>query len=133
MPSVSNEVNNKVSNGIDTGFITISKNEVRVGTNGVSNGGLNGSKGLKATPLDPPPSIFNSICHPQVDAAVREVDSYYLQHWSFPNEKAKKKFVAAGFSKVTSLYFPKAFDKRITYACSLLTILFLVDGEYFLS
>ena len=76
----------------------------------------------------PPPSIFRPLCHPLVDEAVRDVDGFYLTHWSFGSEKAKKKFVAAGFSRVSCLYFPKARDDRIRYVCSLLTILFLVDG-----
>ncbi|KAI0113591.1 Aristolochene synthase in complex with 12,13 Difluorofarnesyl diphosphate [Nemania sp. FL0031] len=58
---------------------------------------------------------------------IDEVDSYFLQHWPFPNAKAREKFVAAGFSRVTCLYFPKALDDRIHFACRLLTVLFLVD------
>ena len=94
------------------------------GTNGKSDGAL---KAVKDT-LEPPPSIFTPICHPLVEQIIKEVDGHYLQNWGFPNEKAKKKFVAAGFSRVTCLYFPKALDDRIAMACSLLTILFLVDG-----
>ena len=74
-------------------------------------------------------SIFQPLCHPLVETAVRDVDEYYLQNWRFDSEKAKRKFVAAGFSRVSCLYFPKAQDDRIQLACSLLTILFLVDGE----
>lgn len=77
----------------------------------------------------PPPSIFRPLCHPLVDEAVRDVDGYYLKYWKFGSEKARKKFVAAGFSRVSCLYFPKAEDDRIRYVCSLLTILFLVDDE----
>lgn len=78
---------------------------------------------------EPPPSIFTAQCHPLVEEATRDVDGYYLSHWPFPNEKARKKFVAAGFPRVTCLYFPKALNDRIQHACSLLTILFLVDGS----
>ena len=85
---------------------------------------------IRASPdLSLAPSIFTPICHPRVEDAVRDVDGYYLQHWGFSTEAARKKFVAAGFSRVTCLYFPKALDERIQYACSLLTILFLVDGN----
>lgn len=77
----------------------------------------------------PPPSLFEPICHPLVKSVTDEVDGYFLQHWDFPNEKARKKFVAAGFSRVTCLYFPKALDDRIHFACRLLTVLFLIDGE----
>lgn len=43
------------------------------------------------------PSFFQPLCHPRVDEVTEEVDGYFLKHWDFPNEKARKKFVAAGF------------------------------------
>ena len=75
-----------------------------------------------------PSSILTPICHPLVKEATQDVDDYYLQHWPFPDAKSRKRFVAAGFSRVTCLYFPKALNERIRFACSLLTILFLIDG-----
>ncbi|KAJ5870146.1 Aristolochene synthase from penicillium Roqueforti [Penicillium solitum] len=57
----------------------------------------------------------------------REVDEYFLHHWHFPDERARKKFIEAGFSRVTCLYFPLASDDRIKFACLLLTVLFLID------
>lgn len=84
---------------------------------------------IAAPPLNPPPTLFVPISHPLVGPVTAEVDGYFLQHWNFPNEKAKQKFVNAGFSRVTCLYFPKALDDRIHFACRLLTVLFLIDGE----
>ena len=75
-----------------------------------------------------PPSLFEPICHPLVESVTKQVDGYFLQHWNFPNERAREKFVAAGFSRVTCLYFPKSLDDRIHFACRLLTVLFLIDG-----
>ncbi|TRX98015.1 hypothetical protein FHL15_001225 [Xylaria flabelliformis] len=68
-----------------------------------------------------------ALSHPRMQEVIDEVDGYFLQHWPFPNAKAREKFVAAGFSRVTCLYFPKALDDRIHFACRLLTVLFLVD------
>ncbi|USP74924.1 uncharacterized protein yc1106_02198 [Curvularia clavata] len=73
------------------------------------------------------PSTWTSSIHPKVEETTAQVDGWFLQHWPFPNEKARKKFVAAGFSRVTCLYFPRAHDERIASACKLLTILFLID------
>jgi aristolochene synthase len=67
--------------------------------------------------------------HPHVEKVSQEVDQYFLENWNFPNEKARKTFLAADFSGVTCLYFPLAKDDRIHLACRLLTILFLVDGK----
>lgn len=57
-----------------------------------------------------------------------EVNNYFLEHWDFQNEKAKKKFLIAEFPRVTCLYFPEAREDRIHLACQLLAILFLIDG-----
>lgn len=76
-----------------------------------------------------PPSDLTAEIHPLHEQVIAEVDGYFLENWPFPSAKARKKFVAAGFSRVTCLYFPKALDDRIHYACRLLTLLFLVDGK----
>ncbi|KAF2753075.1 Aristolochene synthase in complex with 12,13 Difluorofarnesyl diphosphate [Pseudovirgaria hyperparasitica] len=82
-----------------------------------------------AVVLDEPPSNFGYLCHPLVEQISKEVNNYFLLHWPFPTEKSRKKFVAAGFSRVTCLYFPLALDDRIHFACRLLTILFLTDVD----
>ncbi|RDL40131.1 Aristolochene synthase [Venustampulla echinocandica] len=73
------------------------------------------------------PSTWVPAAHPSVDSISDQVDGWFLQHWPFLGLKARKKFVAAGFSRVTCLYFPLARDDRIAFACKLLTILFLID------
>lgn len=99
-------------------------------TNDTTNGTTNGrpSSNGNASPRVPE-SIFTPIYHPIMEDAIRDVDGYFLQQWHFPDMKSRKKFVAAGFSRVTCLYFPKALNERIRMACSLLTILFLIDGK----
>ncbi|KAI3337027.1 Aristolochene synthase from penicillium Roqueforti [Xylariaceae sp. AK1471] len=74
-----------------------------------------------------PKSDWIPLCHPRADEVSREVDSYFLEHWGFPNPKAKRVFLNAGFSRVTCLYFPLAKNDRIHFACRLLTLLFLID------
>lgn len=76
-----------------------------------------------------PAALFTPKIHPRVAEVAAEVDAYFLRHWPFQDDKAKKKFVAAGFSTVTCLYFPAARDERIALACRLLALLFLVDGK----
>ncbi|KAK7749839.1 carbonyl reductase (NADPH-dependent) ari1 [Cytospora paraplurivora] len=73
------------------------------------------------------PSAFKPLCHPLVESVTKEVDGYFLEHWNFETERSRKKFIGAGFSRVTCLYFPKALDDRIHFACRLLTVLFLID------
>ncbi|MCJ1344096.1 hypothetical protein MMC31_002299 [Peltigera leucophlebia] len=75
----------------------------------------------------PPPSAWTSKSHRDTEDVAHEVDQYFLRNWDFPNSKSEQTFLKAGFSKVTSLYFPTAKDDRIQYACRLLTVLFLVD------
>ncbi|OCL11144.1 Aristolochene synthase [Glonium stellatum] len=80
-----------------------------------------------AVTWEPPVSFWKPLCHPRAEEVAREVDGYFLDHWKFPNAKAEKTFVKAGFSRVTCLYFPLAKDDRIHFACRLLTVLFLID------
>jgi hypothetical protein len=86
------------------------------------------STGRNAT-WTPPPSYWISKSHSLVDHVSRQVDAYFLMHWPFPNDRARSTYLKAGFSRVTCLYFPLARDDRIQYACRLLTVLFLIDGE----
>ena len=60
----------------------------------------------------------------------KEVEDYFVQHWNFSSPGAFSKFKAAGFSRVTCLYFPEALDERLIHACKLLTVLFLIDGMF---
>lgn len=75
-------------------------------------------------------SRFKAQCHPLEPEVTKQVNEYFLTHWPFKDDKARKKFVAAGFSYVTCLYFPMAKDDRIQFACKLLTLLFLIDGTH---
>ncbi|KAI0195403.1 Aristolochene synthase in complex with 12,13 Difluorofarnesyl diphosphate [Xylaria flabelliformis] len=75
----------------------------------------------------PTSCLLPAEAHPLVHDISKQVDQYFLDHWQFPDEKARKKFVNAGFSQVTCYYFPKARNDRIGFACRLLTVLFLVD------
>ena len=134
MPAVTSDIHDGITNGIHSNPKKTLKNEVNGHSNGhvasAHSGPTNGHTKSPAPSFeDPSTSLFTPICHPLVSEAIRDVDGYYLQNWGFPSEASKKKFVAAGFSRVTCLYFPKAQDDRIKMACSLLTILFLIDGS----
>jgi aristolochene synthase len=92
---------------------------------------LSASSSLAPTPLpkvSEPSSLFSPKCHPHVEEVTTEVNGYFIQHWPFETQEARKKFVGAGFSTVTCYYFPTAKDDRIHFACRLLTLLFLIDG-----
>ena len=74
-------------------------------------------------------SYFTPVCHPRVDEVVRDVDCYFLQHWPFPDNRTRRKFVDAEFTRNMCYNYPEALDDRIGLACRLITLLFLVDGE----
>lgn len=75
-----------------------------------------------------PPSSWPSLCHRDEERVTHEVNKYFLQEWKFPNQKARDTFVKGGFCRITCLYFPRAKEDRIHFACRLLTLLFLIDG-----
>jgi hypothetical protein len=130
------ELKSEIFQELKAAFYSTANNKTNVTVNGNSVNGNssngNASNGesapLKVSPSIPE-SIFTPIHHPITEDAAREVDGWFLQHWPFPDVKSRKKFVAAGFSTVTCLYFPKALNERIKMACALLTILFLIDGK----
>lgn len=134
MPALSNEdqheIRHEVNGGMDSNMKKELKIELSDGANGGSNGENNEVEKLHPFYSSSIPSIFTSSCHPLVEAAARDVDGYYLQHWGFDNEKAKEKFLAARLSLFSCLCYPKALDERIRHVCSLLTYVFLIDGEY---
>ncbi|KAK1728207.1 hypothetical protein CaCOL14_010293 [Colletotrichum acutatum] len=79
-------------------------------------------------PSNPPSAAqFTAKIHPREREVSAEVNGFFLDHWPFPDAKSRKKFVAAGFSQVTCFYYPTALDDRISFACHLLTLLFLID------
>lgn len=80
-------------------------------------------------PPPPPPSAWTPRCHARSAQVGPTVERYFLANWAFPTPRARARFLTAGFSTVTCLYFPLARDDRIEYACRLLTLLFLIDGE----
>ena len=90
--------------------------------------GINGAARSKRQ-WAPPSTNWTPMCHPRVDEITKEVDGYFLEHWPFPNKKAEQGFRSAAFSRVTCLYFPLARDDSIHFACRLLTVLFLIDGD----
>ena len=76
-------------------------------------------------------STWTPRCHRLTALACHNVDSYFLEHWPFPDGESKLKFVKSDLNRVTCYYYPDAKDDRIEYACKLLTILFLIDGKHF--
>ncbi|KAF2146989.1 uncharacterized protein K452DRAFT_315168 [Aplosporella prunicola CBS 121167] len=65
--------------------------------------------------------------HPLEPQVTADVEGWFLQHWPFENEKARKKIGTDGYSYATCMNFPLALDDRIHSACRLITILFLID------
>ena len=81
--------------------------------------------------MDWPKSQLILTCHPHVDQIKQDVDDYFLQHWEFPNEKSRQKFLGAKYPRATCMNFPLTKDDRISFACRLFTVLFLIDGKMY--
>ncbi|RYP68018.1 hypothetical protein DL771_006941 [Monosporascus sp. 5C6A] len=79
------------------------------------------------TGIHRPSSRWTAEIHPRESEVTEEINRYFLEHWPFPNEKARKKFVDSEFPRATCITFPRALDDRIQFVCRLLTLLFLVD------
>ncbi|KAK8026424.1 Aristolochene synthase [Apiospora marii] len=73
------------------------------------------------------PTRFKPVCHPRTEEVIKEVDAYFLENWPFPDNKSRKKFKGADFTRNMCYNYPEALDCRISVACRLITLLFLVD------
>jgi len=83
---------------------------------------------LDSKSITPPSLPSKPQCHRLAEKLGQKVNAFFLENWIFPSDKARAKFVAAGFPQAACYYFPGALDERIEYACELLAILFLIDG-----
>ncbi|KAK7046186.1 Aristolochene synthase in complex with 12,13 Difluorofarnesyl diphosphate [Favolaschia claudopus] len=74
-----------------------------------------------------PPTIFIPKVHPMRKEITQDVNVFFLAHWPFPNEKARKKFVDSDFCYGLCATWPESVDDRMNHACRLFTLLFLID------
>lgn len=74
---------------------------------------------------------WRAACHPRAREVCERVDRFYYNNWPFKSIDAKKKFLKTGIPRFACLSHPKAADDRIYFACSLYTLLFLIDGKAF--
>ena len=77
----------------------------------------------------PPPSIFDIQCHPRADAVCAELDSLFMKHWPFKNQKERNRFFTAQINRWACLSFPMADDDRLLDTVKVNTLLFLLDGK----
>ncbi|KAI1121881.1 Aristolochene synthase in complex with 12,13-Difluorofarnesyl diphosphate [Nemania abortiva] len=71
--------------------------------------------------------VFPTLSHPLTDIVERETNEYFLAHWSFPDVTSRDKFLSSGFSRMVCMYYPKAKDDRIHFACRLIVVILLID------
>ncbi|KAK7000163.1 Aristolochene synthase in complex with 12,13 Difluorofarnesyl diphosphate [Favolaschia claudopus] len=74
-----------------------------------------------------PPTIFIPKIHPLREDITQDVNAFFLAHWPFPNEKARKKFVESDFCYALCATWPESLDDRMRHACRLVTLVFLID------
>ncbi|KAK8240424.1 Aristolochene synthase [Phyllosticta capitalensis] len=70
---------------------------------------------------------WRAACHLRAREVCERVDRFYYNNWPFKSIDAKKKFLKTGIPRFACLSHPKAADDRIYFACSLYTLLFLID------
>jgi len=77
--------------------------------------------------LNIPETTLKVECHPCHDEITRELDEYFLAHWPFTSDNARKKFLKSKINLYTCLALPHGDEKRVKLACELVTLNFLVD------
>lgn len=76
-----------------------------------------------------PPTIFDIQCHPRADAVCAELDSFFMKHWPFKNQKDRNRFFTSQTNRWGCLAFPMADDDRLLDTVKVNTLLFLLDGN----
>lgn len=98
---------------------------------GIIRNELTGTEGIaqyqrKAAPT---PTILKSAVHPKADEICQRVEQYFLDNFQFHDEIAKNTFLAQQLPQLACLYCALGTAGRVEYACKLIVILFLANGE----
>lgn len=76
------------------------------------------------------PSQLESKTHSLGWEAIQAlVEPSFVQHWKFSSEKEKKGFLALGFSRAFSQFFPLTLDERVEVMCKMHYLALLIDGK----
>lgn len=76
------------------------------------------------------PSQLESKAHSLGWEAIQAlVEPSFVQHWKFSSEKEKKGFLALGFSRAFSQFFPLTLDERVEVMRKMHYLALLIDGE----
>jgi aristolochene synthase len=59
-----------------------------------------------------------------------QIEPYFGNNWNFASEKEKKGFLAIGFSRAFSRFFPLTLDDRIESTCKVFYLTLLIDGWF---
>ena len=76
----------------------------------------------------PPPTVFAIKCYPKADEVCRELDSFFLKHWPFKDQKERNRFFASQTNRWACYALPLVRDDRIIDSVKVNTLLFLLDG-----
>ncbi|KAJ5782243.1 hypothetical protein N7457_004017 [Penicillium paradoxum] len=81
-------------------------------------------------PCEIPPSRLESKTHPLGWKRIQaQVEPYFADNWNFASEKEKKGFLALGFSRAFSHFFPLTLSDRIDVTCKMLYLSLLIDDQ----
>ncbi|MCJ1461493.1 hypothetical protein MMC07_000090 [Pseudocyphellaria aurata] len=76
---------------------------------------------------DPGPTRFAVAEHRLTKEVCSELDNFFLEHWPWPNEKAKARFAVSETVRWACLALPLVADDRIFDLAKINTVLFLLD------
>jgi aristolochene synthase len=80
-------------------------------------------------PCEIPVCQLESKTHPQGWEKIQaQVEPYFGKNWNFASEKEKRGFLAIGFSRAFSHFFPLTLDGRTEVTCKMHYLALLIDG-----
>ncbi|KAJ5312853.1 hypothetical protein N7508_003683 [Penicillium antarcticum] len=81
-------------------------------------------------PCEIPATQLESKTHPLGWEKIQaQVEPYFGNNWNFASEKEKRGFLAIGFSRAFSHFFPLTLDCRIETSCKVFYLTLLIDDQ----
>lgn len=74
---------------------------------------------------------FATKCHPDAAAVRAELDAFFGEHWPWPSDNAREKFLEADLHGFVCWAYPFARSDRIVDSAKVMTLFFLLDGSLF--
>ena len=76
-----------------------------------------------------PPSAWVGQCYPDGKQVSRDCNKYFLDHWPFASDKARRVFAEQDLPRWHCCQYPVALPDRQLVGAKFMVLMFLIDGQ----